>query len=304
MNPLPTETRQGVVIIRLEQPGKPVIVLDEDLIRRLEITLRALPQNTRAMVLASASDRVFVAGADLKTINEADDATLDAYLAYGSKVFGMIPNLPFPSVAAINGAALGGGLELAMHCDGVVGAPPVSKDGQPGKPYPVGLPEAGLGLCPGWGGTNLLPARIEAGEAIVRTASGQNMTFDEASQRGFFDALAPDASQLLDIAIGWVLSKGPVGSARRHGEPTRPPHRWIGRADVKSSVLEGLDRVRGTLPDTEAAAAVAQAVDAGLTRGWPEALEVERRQLVKLRHTPAAKAKLSEFFARSSGPRK
>src|SRR4030095_4414837 len=85
---------------------------------------------------------------------------------------------------AINGAALGGGLELAMHCDGLVAAPPPSRDGAPGKPYPVGLPEAGLGLCPGWGGTNLLPARMDAADAIRRAASGQTMTDDEGAGGG------------------------------------------------------------------------------------------------------------------------
>jgi enoyl-CoA hydratase/carnithine racemase len=304
MNPLPTETRQGVVIVRLEQPGKPVIVLDEDLIRRLEITLKALPQNTRAMILASASDRVFVAGADLKSIGELDDDALHSYLAYGTKVFGMIPNLRFPSVAAINGAALGGGLELAMHCDGLVGAPPPEKDGQPGKPYPIGLPEAGLGLCPGWGGTNLLPARIDPAIAIERTATGQNMTYAEAAKAGLFDAIAPDASKLFDKAIEWVLSHGPVGHARRQDGPQRPPHRWIGRTDRKAAVLTAFDTIRGTLPDTDSGKAVALAVDAGLTKGWEAAIEVERQQLVRLRHTKVAKAKLAEFFARSAAPKK
>ena len=164
----------GMVVLRLEQPGKPVIVLDQELIQRLEATIKSLPKDIRGLVLASASDRVFVAGADLKAISEWDDSQLLRYLEYAAGVFGLLPYLPFPTVAAINGAALGGGLELAMHCDGLIAAPPAPRDGQPGKPYPVGLPESGLGLCPGWGGTNLLPARMDAAEAIRRTASGRN----------------------------------------------------------------------------------------------------------------------------------
>lgn len=294
----------GLVVIRLEQPGRPVVVLDEELIRRLETTLRAVPRDARGLVLTSASERVFVAGADLKTIREADDAALDRYLAYAAGVFGLIPNLPMPSVAAINGAALGGGLELAMHCDGVVAAPPPARDGQPGKPYQVGLPEAGLGLCPGWGGTNLLPARIDPAEAIRRTCSGQTMSVDEASKAGLFDAVASSAETLLDTAIAWVTTHGPTGAARRHEGANRPPHRWIGRVDRRAAVLSGLDSARAGLPDTDAGRAVVDAVNAGLTRGWDAALDVERRHLVRLRHTPAAKTKLDEFFSKSAGGKK
>ncbi|QYU69313.1 hypothetical protein J4558_03990 [Leptolyngbya sp. 15MV] len=69
-------------------------------------------------------------------------------------------------------------------------------------------------------------------------------------------------------------------------------------------MLEARDAVGPTLPDTEARKAVLEAIDAGLTRGWAAALEVERRQLVRLRHTPLAKTKLSEFFARGSEGKK
>lgn len=283
----------GVVVVRLEQPGKPVIVLDHDLILRLEATLKALPKDAAGMVLASASERVFVAGADLKTISEWDDKQLDAYLALGSRVFGMISWLPYPTAAAINGAALGGGLELAMHCDGLIASPPPMRDGQPGKPYPVGLPECGLGLCPGWGGTNLLPARIDPADAIRRTASGQNMLFTEAEKAGLFDRIAPSQDKLLETAMNWVVER-----RGKKQERTGEPLKWIGRPDRAASVLKALDSVKHDLPKTDAAAAVVAAVDAGLSRGWTAAVESERKSLVHLRHTPAAKTALAAFFAK------
>jgi len=285
----------GVVTIRLEQPGKPVVVLDQELIQRLEATLKALPTDATGLILASASERVFVAGADLKSINEWDDDRLEAYLTFGAHVFGMVSRLPYPTVAAINGAALGGGLELAMHCDGLVAAPPPQREGQPGKPYPVGLPEAGLGLCPGWGGTNLLPARMNPAEAIRLTASGQTMLFDDAVAAGLFDAVAPAADQLIPTAMAWLAKEKKAPRQRDF-----LPKRWIGRPETAAKALDALDRTRADLPKTEAAAAVAQAVDAGLTKGWEAALDVERRQLVRLRHTAAARASLESFFTKSA----
>ena len=279
----------GIAVFRLEQAGRPVVVLDEDLIRRLDATLDAIPANTRGLVLASASERVFVAGADLKSIAELDDQALDRYLAYGQMVFGRLSQLPFPTAAAINGAALGGGLEVAMHCDGLVAAPSAS-----GKPYAVGLPEAGLSICPGWGGTNLLPARIAPGEAITRTAVGKPLTFDEAREAGMFDAVAGSAETLLETAKGWVADRARDGGYPRDNAPSH----WIGRKPAE--VLAALDEVRSELSDTGSARAVAEAVDTGLTQGWQAGLDCERRHLVHLRRTPEGAAAIQAFFERSA----
>jgi len=279
--------RAGVVVVRLEQPGRPVVVLDHDLIQRLEATLRAVPPDATGLVLASASERVFIAGADLKSISEWDDPRLASYLEYGSRVFAMISRLPFPTVAAINGAALGGGLELAMHCDGLVAAPAA-------KPYPIGLPEAGLGLCPGWGGTNMLPARMDPAEAIARTASGKTMTFDEAVGFGLFDRVAPSPEKLLETAMAWLTEQR---KSTRDGT-RETPLRWIGRPDRASAVLAALDRV--DFPATGSALAVREAVEEGLARGWGAAVSAEQKHLVRLRHTPEAKAALAAFFAKSA----
>ncbi len=286
----------GVVTIRLEQPGRPVVVLDHELIQRLEATLKAVPSSATGLVLASASERVFVAGADLKTIADWPDDQLHRYLEYGSRVYGLISSMPFPTVAAINGAALGGGLELAMHCDALIALKPQGKDGQPGKPYPVGLPESSLGLCPGWGGTNLLPARMAAAEAIRRTCSGTNMTFDEAQSAGLFDEVVSTPAELLPRCRRWI-----VDARRSIGRRDGTPSRWVGRTKTSVGVLEALDGVKVDLPDTGSARAVVKAVEAGLTRGWQAALQVERDELVRLRHTPEAKQALETFFAKSSG---
>lgn len=298
--PLPTAIQAdgpyaGVLTLTLEQPGKPVVVLNLELIQRLEATLKTISRDVRGVVVASASERVFVAGADLKSIQELDDPHLHKYLEYGSRVFGMLSQLPCPTAAAIGGAALGGGLELAMHCDGLIGAPNAS-----GKPYPIGLPEAGLSICPGWGGTNLLPSRMEPKDAITRTATGKPMMYEEAVAAHLFDAVAPSAAELVDAARAWVCKVASHGRVDRDGAPSR----WIGRvagpsrfkaAEIGLALMEIAD----TLPETGSADAVARCVDTGLREGWQAALKAERDHLVKLRSTPEGKAAIAEFFAKS-----
>ncbi len=285
----------GVVTLTLEQPSKPVVVLDHDLIQQIHATIDALPSDVRGLVLASGSSRVFVAGADLKTISEWDDDQLERYLAYGQRVFGMLAELPYPTAAAINGAALGGGLEIAMHCDGLIACPSTS-----GRPYPIGLPEAGLCLCPGWGGTNLLPARIDPAVAISKTALGKTMLFDEAVELKMFDAIADNPDDLLDVAKGWVVEQASTnGSPRREGCPSR----WIGNPKFASTVLGVIDAVSEEMADSPAATAVLDAVHAGLVggvEGWRSALKVERTRLVYLRNQPDARQALEAFFASSA----
>lgn len=292
----PTGPASGVATLFLDAGERPVVVLDLPLVQRLEATLRALPTGLLGLVVASATPRAFVAGADLKSIMEMDDVQLDKYLAYTSRVFGMLGQLPFPTAAAINGAVLGGGLELAMHCDALIGAPPPpGAEGTPGRPYPVGLPEAGLKICPGWGGTNLLPARIDPSTAIRRTASGETFMFDQAAAAGLFDDVSPSSGALLETARAWVRRSAGRHRVRRDGAPSR----WIGRSATAASVLAGLDAVRAEVETTDPGRAVLSAVDRGLAMGWKAALAVERRELIRLRSTPAAKEAIAAFFAKS-----
>lgn len=277
----------GCVTVTLEQAGRPVVVLDHDLIRRLDAALEAVPKDATGLVLASASERSFVAGADLKSISEFSDERLRTYLEHAASVFSRLCGFRFPTVAAIGGAALGGGLELALHCDGLVGAP-----SENGKPYPIGLPEAGLGLCPGWGGTNTLPARIDPTQAIELTAVGKPMMFDEAREAGLFDAVATNRAELSGVAKAWLAGATKVD---RDGAPRM----WIGRPDRAPDVISAVDAASGGLPDTAAAQAVVRAVNTGLSSGWRAAIESEQTSLIRLRHTVESREAIKAFFERS-----
>lgn len=276
-----------VAVLTLAQPGRPVVVLDEELIVSLDKALNQVPTGIRGLVLASGSERSFVAGADLKSIVERNDADLREYLRLGARVFARFATAPYPTAAAIRGAALGGGLELAMHCDGLIGAPSPS-----GKPYPVGLPECGLSICPGWGGTNLLPARMEPRAAIEMTATGKTFMDDQARQAGMFDEVVEPGEDVVEQACAWVRRQP---AAARDGAPRR----WIGRADCKAAVHAALGAACASGASAGSAKAVLEAVRIGISEGWDAAVEAEREHLIRLRHTPEAQGAIEAFFARS-----
>lgn len=143
---LPVEqTADGIAIISLTpNPTKlrgGVVVLDSWLIGEIASTLDAVASTKpTGIILRSASERVFVAGADLAEIDALDDDALDAYLRRGSEAFARLFQVPCATVALVHRAALGGGLEVAMHCDGIVGTLASAEE----KPWRIGLPECGL----------------------------------------------------------------------------------------------------------------------------------------------------------------
>jgi 3-hydroxyacyl-CoA dehydrogenase/enoyl-CoA hydratase/3-hydroxybutyryl-CoA epimerase len=288
---LPAErTADGIVVLSLvPNPAKPrggVVVLDAWLIDELLAFFDDLAKGPRptGFVLESKSTRVFVAGADLAEIDALDDAGLDRYLRRGADAFGRIASLACPSVAAIHSSALGGGLEIAMHCDALIGVATGSAD----KPYRIGLPEAGLAICPGWGGTQMLPARIDPALAIRATASGETWKSTEVPE-GLFAAVVSSPAELRDAACAWI---------RSHQRSTSRPHPIAIDGESRGRIRAGLDAARSMMASSAAASAVVDAVETGLRDGWTQAIDAERRHLIRLRHTPEARAKLEAFFAK------
>jgi enoyl-CoA hydratase/carnithine racemase len=290
--PIHRDAFTGVVTLTLRPvpEGTPLVVLNRAMIREIDAALDEVLSGPapKGFVLASDS-RVFIAGADLKEIMGLSDPELHDYLRLGQRVFGRLATLPCTSVAAINGAALGGGLEIAMHCDRLIAAqPPAGTPEKPARPYAIGLPEAGLSICPGWGGTNLLPARMDAAKAIEMTATGRTMTVVDAQAAGLVEELV-EPSRLLDRAR--EVAQSPKAGAR-----SQP--RCIADADRRELVRTGLAAARGAVKTGLASSAVLECVQVGLDRGWHAALDAEREHLVRLRGTAEGKAAIEAFFAK------
>lgn len=285
----PGSPTRGVVTLTLHPGERSVVVLDSALLRAVDATMNAIDASPppAGFVLASEG-RVFIAGANLEEIMSLSDEELHAYLEFGSRVYGRIAKMECTTVAAINGAALGGGLEIAMHCDHLIGATPPEIDGKV-KNYQVGLPEAGLAICPGWGGTVLLPARMDVADAIERTAIGKPMPAEQAASAGLLEELV-DGASLLERAR--TLAMTPKSEARAEPVSIAEPAR-------RDAARGGLDAARGRLADTGSARAVIRCVEEGLAHGWEAALACERESLVTLRSSKEGREAIEAFFAKS-----
>lgn len=145
--------------------------------------------DVRVLVITGSGGGPFCAGADLGEIAGLDGDAAHRLLSRGQEVFSRIESLGIPSIAAVRGWALGGGFELALSCTLIVAS----------ESAKFGLPEAGLGLMPGYGGTQRLPASIGHKAALAVMLTGEPLTADRAWQLGLL-AAPPFADQ--DLADG------------------------------------------------------------------------------------------------------
>lgn len=287
-------TETGLAFLWVSQPEKPVVVLDSWLLRQINLFLDFIDPGClqssnpiRGFTLLSSSDRVFIAGADLNEINALDDAGLDAYLAFGQSVFNRIESLPFPTVACINGDALGGGLEICLAFRYRIAARPVK------RPYQIGLPEAKLGILPGWGGTQRLAAVTHPGHALGRTTTGRSFTPSAALRYGILDAIVP----------GDHLRQAAIDLIKADPRPLAP--RTIQqRSQVVSASLRRARSLRGRpVRRLPAAVRVLDAVEIGLAQGLDSGLAAERKFLIELRKTPECAGQMGAFFSRGGAVR-
>jgi len=170
--------------VRLDRPSRHNAV-DAALLRELARALREVRRDPtlRALVVGGAGDKAFSAGADVAAMAAMSAEEGHAFARLGHEVLERLEALPIPVVAAVNGVALGGGLELALACDLIVAADRAR----------LGLPETSLGLIPGFGGTQRLPRRVGLGRARELIYLGRVVTADEALRMGLVDRVVPAA---------------------------------------------------------------------------------------------------------------
>src|SRR3954447_4274615 len=280
-----TTDADGVMTVWLDVPDKGVNAVSPQVLHDLGLAvdeiLRAKP---RGVIFASAK-RSFVPGADLFEIRKMDRAGTEHFLADGQTVFDRISKLPMPTVAAINGDCLGGGLELALACTYRVAVDDGSVN--------IGLPEVKLGILPGWGGTVRLPRRIGLANALPLLLGGKTMPPRKAKKAGIVDEVVrPEA--LLAAAKRVVTANAGVGrpSLLHRTMATLPATR---NKILAAARQQTLGQTRGNYP---APMKVIDVVRAGYERGPDAGLEAERKALCELMDTEACRNLMRLFFLR------
>ena len=176
-----TEVQGAVEIITIDRP-KALNALNPEVLADLKAAFEAVDQDTiRCIVLTGEGDKSFVAGADIGSMSTMTKAEGEAFGKLGNDVFLMIEHFPIPVIAAVNGFALGGGNELAMSCD-----IRICSDNAV-----FGQPEVGLGITPGFGGTQRLARLVGMGMAKQLIYTAKNIKADEAYRIGLVNAVYP-----------------------------------------------------------------------------------------------------------------
>ncbi len=196
-----TETRYGVGVITINRPDVRN-AMNQQVMEDLRGALDKFREDegVDAMIFTGAGDEAFIAGADIGELKER--TVLDGLAATMQQLYDEIESFEKPTIAAVNGYALGGGCELAMACDIRIAAGNAR----------FGLPEVGLSIIPGAGGTQRLARLVGKGRAVEMILTGRMIEAEDAYNIGLVSRVVPQA-ELMDAAretAQTILSKGPL----------------------------------------------------------------------------------------------
>lgn len=217
--PLVQLSRHGegghVLEVALDRP-EAMNAISTEMARQITSAMNDAAQDptVRAAVITTTRDKAFCVGADLKERNGFTDAQLMEQRPITGNAYGSVLRLPVPAIAAVEGYALGGGLEIALSCDLIVA----------GSGATVGLPEVSVGVIPGGGGTQLLTRRVGWSKAASVIFTATRLDADRAHDLGILDEIVETGSartRALELAAT-IASHSPVGvrnakRAMRHG---------------------------------------------------------------------------------------
>jgi enoyl-CoA hydratase/carnithine racemase len=180
---------EAVAVVKIDRQAS-LNALDIETVTELELRVRELSEDAgvRCVVLTGAGDRAFIGGADLEYMSRVTPEQAREFAEVGHELGRLLETMPKPTIAAVNGYALGGGCEVALACD-IRYASSTAKLGQP---------EVSFGLIPGWGGSQRLARTTTLGFAKELIFTGRYVGAEEALRRGLVDAIA---DPVLDKAL-------------------------------------------------------------------------------------------------------
>ena len=175
MKYLEFEKENSVGVLTINRP-KALNALNLEVLEEIEKFLETEIQKNllKVLILTGSGDKAFIAGADIKEMQGLDASGIQIFITLGQKVSLLLENAPFITIAAVNGFALGGGLEMALACDFIYAS----------ENAKLGLPEVTLGIIPGFGGTQRLARAVGTRRAKEMIATGKHIEAEEAKEMG------------------------------------------------------------------------------------------------------------------------
>jgi enoyl-CoA hydratase len=192
------ECKDDATVITVNRPSV-LNALNEQVLREISLALDRIEKDgsLTALIFTGQGPKAFVGGADIAAMEKMSPEAASALSAFGQEVFLRIENLPIPTIAAVNGFALGGGNELALACDLRVAAANAR----------FGQPEVGLGITPGFGGTQRLARLVGKSRALDLILTGRVINAEEAFRLGLADRLVSEGEALTEsLALAKSLS--------------------------------------------------------------------------------------------------
>jgi 3-hydroxyacyl-CoA dehydrogenase/enoyl-CoA hydratase/3-hydroxybutyryl-CoA epimerase len=274
----------GIAVLTFDRPESSANIFDQTTFDELNEHLDSLSRDStvRGLIIRSAKPKIFIAGADLHGFTkELTAEKLSVLIEQGQKSFDRIAALPFPTIAAIHGVALGGGFEVALACDyRIASLDPATK---------VGLPETMLGILPAWGGSTRLPRLIGLPAALDAILSGKQYSAKAAKKLGMVDEIA-HPERLLVLATRLIASNQGKKRKPKLQVTNRPPISSFVATQAKKKVLA---KTRGHYP---APLKALEVVVAGVTMPHAQSLENERRAFIELASGEVAQNLIRVFF--------
>ncbi len=281
----------GLAVLTFDLPGSRANTMGQAVLGEFEAMAKQLAdrRDLRGLILRSGKPGMFIAGADLRELGgvKPDADTVRFFVRRGLNVIAALEDLPFPTLAAIDGSCMGGGLELALGFDVRLASTHPKME--------IGFPEVKVGLFPGWGGTQRLARVIGPSLALELICTGDAVSAAKARDYGLvFDAVPPE--KLLEEAVRvltWARETGAWHEARK--KKRQPVGLSADQASFLFAVARGqvASKTKGQYP---APLAALDAVARGCNRPLEEGLAVETELFVPLVGSPISRNLIGIFF--------
>ena len=292
MTALRLDIADQIATITFDMPGSKANTLGSAVLNEFQGIQSQLKSRTdlRGLILRSGKEGMFIAGADLKELGSADpkdSATIRKLIQFGLSIVAGFEEMPFPTVALIDGPCMGGGTEVALAFD-------VRLSGTHPK-VEIGLPEVKIGLIPGWGGTQRLTRLIGPSQAAEMICTGDGVRAKRALELGIVYDIVP-SDKLMDEARRILADWNASGSWKADRAKKKQP---VGLSEEQHqftfAVARGmiLEKTKGQMPAPLAALA---AIEKGCNRTLDEGLAIETDHMVPLVGSPISKNLIGIFF--------